>query len=68
MRALEQPRGIVNSTTAYPRDSSCLPFLLRFAQRRHIKDWPILVEGATQSDGSTTSNDGSEEFDWLTDD
>lgn len=67
MRALEAPKGS-GPGSAYPLDNQNLPFLLRFAHRRHIKDLPILVAGATQSDGATTSNDGSEEFDWLSDD
>jgi hypothetical protein len=67
MRALESPKGS-GPGSAYVLGSQELPFLLRFAQRRHVKDLPIPLAGATSSDGSTTSNDGSEEFDWLTDD
>lgn len=67
MRALEHPRG-VGPGSPYTLETDELPFLLRFAQRRHKRDLPILAEGATQSDGSTTSNDGSEAYDWMSDD
>lgn len=67
MRALETSKGS-GPGSPYPPESENLPFLLRFAHRRHISDRPPLQAGATQSDGATTSNDGSEEFDWLSDD
>ncbi|HVU70330.1 MAG TPA: hypothetical protein VHD63_24595 [Ktedonobacteraceae bacterium] len=48
-----------------------LPFGLLFAQRRHAADY-LAKKGATQSDGSTSGQDGTnggtEDFDWLTDD
>lgn len=70
MRALDASRG-TGPGASYPLDSVHLPFMMIFAQRRHIKDYPLIC-GASQSDGNTTSNDGNsggqEEFDWLTDD
>ncbi|MBO0783127.1 MAG: hypothetical protein J2P37_30295 [Ktedonobacteraceae bacterium] len=67
MRALEQPKGHISDP--YSLQSTELPFLLRFAQRRSVADpSPIGGFGETQSDGATTSNDGSEAFDWLNDD
>ena len=71
-RSLETPRHKA-APEAYSLTASALPFILLFAQRRNEVDVAAQGEGvqfgaATQSDGRTTSNDGSEEFDWLDDD
>lgn len=59
------------SASLFPYELTAeLPFVLPFAQRRKAADY--LVNRGSQSDGSTTGQDGSsggtEDFDWLTDD
>ncbi|HEY1352816.1 MAG TPA: hypothetical protein VGF67_24640 [Ktedonobacteraceae bacterium] len=71
MQALGQEQT-TREKAAYSLQDTNLPFLLRKAQRRNIRQLPTIVDAATQSDGATSGQDGKdddqEEFDWLKDD
>lgn len=66
-RVLEAP-GARPLFVEYDLSTPHLPFALTFARRHALADCPPPSAQTTQSDGKTTSNDGSEEFDWLDDD
>ena len=73
MLKLETPRSTPNVLLPYHLEGDLLPFALRFANRRTITACHERANRATQSDGSTSGNDGSdpgdnEEFDWINDD
>lgn len=70
-RALEASRPSPH-VVPYGLDQD-LPFAFLFAKRKQIIPMSQRAEWATQSDGATSGNDGSngsdsEDFDWLDDD